>query len=95
MDLRLVRKKEEEKKTFSLTVKDFYSNFVKQLKDNKLDHKDWVIFLDRWCDTNLTGNVILYINPEEVAPNARATTVYTTLQFDKDTDLVAFKLRWM
>ena len=94
MDLRLVRKKEEEKKTFSLNFKDFYSNFVKQLKENKLDHKNWIIFLDRWCDTNLKGNVELYMNPK--APTtARATTIYIDLQFEKEADLSTFKSRWV
>lgn len=90
-----LHKIEEKNYTLLVDTKEFYSNVVKQLKEYKLDHKEWVMFLGRWCDTNLNGNVELLMYPELVTPRARATTVYPTLRFEKDVDLVAFKLRWL
>lgn len=95
IDYRFHKINEEEKSTIVLGTKEFYSNLVKQLKEHKLDHHEWILFLGRWCDTNLSGSVELLMNIESIAPNARATTIYPTLRFEKDVDLVAFKLRWV
>jgi len=94
IDLSL-RKTEKKEYTLLVELKDFYPNLVKQLKEHKLDHKDWITFLNRWCITNMKGNVELLLDPSITPPKTKPERIYGPLRFEKDVDFTAFKSRWV